>query len=83
MRLLLLNLLFSLTVFGQNPQTKTFIETLCSPSFHGRGYVNQGDSIAANYNAKSFQEIGLLPLTESYFQSFTFPVQTFPGACEL
>jgi aminopeptidase YwaD len=83
MRLLLLNLFFSLTVFGQNPQTKTFIETLCSPSFHGRGYVNNGDSIAANYIAKSFQEIGLLPLTESYFQEFSFPVQTFPGACEL
>jgi hypothetical protein len=83
MRLLLLNLFFSLTVFGQNPQTKTFIETLCSPSFHGRGYVNNGDSIAANYIAKGFQEIGLLPLTESYFQEFNFPVQTFPRACEL
>jgi hypothetical protein len=83
MRLLLLSFFFSLTVFGQNPQTKSFIETLCSPSFHGRGYVNHGDSIAANYIAKSFQEIGLLPLAGSYFQEFNFPVQTFPGACEL
>jgi hypothetical protein len=83
MRLLLLSLFFSLSVFGQNPQTKTFIETLCSPAFHGRGYVNHGDSIAANYIAKSFQEIGLLPLAGSYFQEFNFPVQTFPGACEL
>jgi aminopeptidase YwaD len=83
MRLLLLSFFFSLTVFGQNPQTKTFIETLCSPSFHGRGYVNHGDSIAANYIAKSFQEIGLLPFAGSYFQEFNFPVQTFPGACEL
>jgi hypothetical protein len=83
MRLLLLSFFFSFTVFGQNPQTKTFIETLCSPSFHGRGYVNHGDSMAANYIAKSFQEIGLLPLAGSYFQEFNFPVQTFPGACEL
>jgi hypothetical protein len=83
MRLLLLSFFFSLTVFGQNPQTKTFIETLCSPSFHGRGYVNHGDSIAANYISKSFQEIGLLPFAGSYFQEFNFPVQTFPGACEL
>lgn len=83
MRLLLLSLFFSLRVFGQNPQTKTFIETLCSPSFHGRGYVNGGDSIAADFIAKSFQEIGLKPLGENYFQEFHFPVQTFPGACEL
>jgi aminopeptidase YwaD len=83
MRLLLLSFFFSFTVFGQNTQTKNFIETLCSPSFHGRGYVNYGDSIAADYIAKSFKEIGLLPLATSYFQEFNFPVQTFPGACEL
>jgi hypothetical protein len=83
MRLLLLNLIFSVAVFGQNNLTKTFVETLCSPSFHGRGYVNGGDSIAANFIAKNFQEIGLKPVGESFFQSFSFPVQTFPGVCEL
>jgi hypothetical protein len=75
MRLLLLSFFFSLTVFGQNPQTKTFIETLCSPSFHGRGYVNHGDSIAANYIAKSFQEIGLLP--EAIFRNLIFRFKPF------
>ncbi len=83
MRLLILSCLLTFSVFGQNQLTKTYIETLCSPSFHGRGYVNAGDSIAANYIAKSFQEIGLKPLGENYFQEFNFPVQTFPGACEL
>jgi hypothetical protein len=83
MRLLLLNFFVSVAVFGQNNLTKTFVETLCSPSFHGRGYVNGGDSIAANFIAKNFQEIGLKPVGESFFQSFSFPVQTFPGVCEL
>ena len=83
MRLLLLNCLFSFAVFGQNNLTKSFVETLCSPQFHGRGYVNGGDSISANFIAKSFEEIGLLPLAGSYFQDFNFSVQTFPGACEL
>ena len=83
MRLLLLNFFFSFAVFGQNNLTKSFVETLCSPSFHGRGYVNGGDSIAASYIAKSFQEIGLSPFEGGYFQEFRFPVQTFPGACEL
>jgi hypothetical protein len=83
MRLLLLSCLLTFSVFGQNQLTKTYIETLCSPSFHGRGYVNGGDSIAADFIAKSFKEIGLKPLGENYFQEFHFPVQTFPGACEL
>jgi len=83
MRLLLLSCLLTFSVFGQNQLTKTYIETLCSPSFHGRGYVNGGDSIAADFIANSFKEIGLKPLGETYFQEFHFPVQTFPGACEL
>jgi hypothetical protein len=83
MRLLFLSFFFSLTVFGQNNLTKTYIENLCSPAFHGRGYVNGGDSIAAQFIAKQFHEVGLKPLNGSHFQTFTFPVQTFPGACEL
>jgi aminopeptidase YwaD len=83
MRLLILSCLLAFSVFGQNQLTKTYIETLCSPSFHGRGYVNGGDSIAAGFISKSFQEIGLKPFDENYFQEFHFPVQTFPGACEL
>ena len=83
MRLLLLSFLFSCAVFGQNNLTKSFVETLCSPSFHGRGYVNGGDSLAAHFIAKSFKEIGLKPFEGSYFQEFHFPVQTFPGAGEL
>jgi hypothetical protein len=83
MRLLLLNFFFTFTVFGQNDLTKSFVETLCSPQFHGRGYVDGGDSIAAHFIAKSFEEIGIKPFEGSYFQEFHFPVQTFPGACEL
>lgn len=83
MRLLLLSCLLSVSVYGQNTLTKSLIETLCSSAFHGRGYVNGGDSIAATYIAEQFQKIGLKPYNGSYFQSFTFPVQSFPGVCEL
>ena len=72
MRLLLLSFLLTFSVFGQDQLTKTYIETLCSPSFHGRGYVNGGDSIAADFIAKSFQEIGLSPFDGDYFQEFHF-----------
>lgn len=83
MRHLLLSLCFSATVFGQSEQVKSYIQTLCSPDFHGRGYVNGGDSIAAQFIAKNFHDIGLKPIDKGYFQTFEFPVQSFPGACEL
>lgn len=56
------------------------IKTLSSPAFRGRGYVKNGDKIAAAFIAKEFKKSGLLPLNKgSYFQDFSFPVNTFPG----
>jgi len=83
MRTIFLISLISFQLLGQTERVKNFTKQLCSPEFHGRGYVNGGDSIAANYIAKTFQEIGLLPLNGTYFQSFTYPVNTFPNRMEL
>ena len=83
MRIALLISLCSLQLFAQTQRVKDFTNQLCSPEFHGRGYVNAGDSIAANYISKTFQEIGLQPLNGTYFQSFTFPVNTFPSKMEV
>ncbi|MFM7682571.1 MAG: M28 family metallopeptidase [Bacteroidota bacterium] len=69
------------SAFSQSDRIKVFTKTLCSPEFHGRGYVKGGDSTASDYIAKAFKKIGLKPVGKSYFQSFVFPVQTFPGAC--
>jgi aminopeptidase YwaD len=79
--ILLITLHFSL--FSQSKRIKEFTKTLCSPDFHGRGYVNGGDSIAAEYIAKTFQDIGLKPFNGSYFQSFSFSVNAFPGIISL
>ena len=68
--------------FSQQIDFRKFTEELCSPQFHGRGYVNQGDSIASNYISAAFKDVGLVPLSnsnDSFFQSFSFPVNTFPG----
>jgi aminopeptidase YwaD len=67
------------SLFSQTEQIKEFTKKLCSPEFHGRGYVSSGDSLAAEYIAKTYQEIGLKPFNGTYFQSFTFSVNTFPG----
>ena len=54
------------------------IEDLTSPDMHGRGYVNGGDSIAAEYIAEQYKKLGACKFESSYFQRFSFPVNTFP-----
>lgn len=56
------------------------VDTLTSAHFHGRGYVNAGDSLAAEYIAAQFARIGLLPVKKNFFQPFTFNVNSFPDS---
>ncbi len=62
---------------------RTVVDTLAAPSMHGRGYVNKGDSIAADYIKKEFQRFGVKPLSRELYQRFNFPVNTFPGEMEI
>ena len=55
------------------------IRKLSSPSFDGRGYYKQGDNKAAKFIREEFIKAGLADVNGSYFQSFQFPVNTFPG----
>jgi hypothetical protein len=64
--------------FSQVDDVKRIVKHLCSPELHGRGYVNEGDSIAAEFIAREFQTIGLKTIGKSYFQALHFPVNTFP-----
>lgn len=61
-------------------QAKQYVETLASPEFHGRGYVQGGDSIAADWIAKQFDRIGLDQLNGTRFERFHFPVNIFPDS---
>ena len=70
--------------FAQQFDYRESTAILCSPQFHGRGYVSGGDSIAASFIANSFKEIGLSAYPNSnFFQSFDFPVNTFPNTMEV
>jgi hypothetical protein len=75
--------LTKLVAFGQKSEVERITKTLCSPEFHGRGYVNKGDSIAAEFIAAEFKSLGLKPLKKSYFQSFNLNVNTFPNEMTL
>lgn len=80
-KFILFFLLFNTVLaYGQIEEVRRVTQTLCSPAFHGRGYVKKGDSIAAEFIAAEFKKIGLKPLKKSYFQSFPLAVNTFPSS---
>ena len=71
-------------LWAQNKETaKGIINELSAPEMHGRGYVAGGDSLAANYIAGKMFEMGLQNFGNSYFQSFNFNVNTFPGEMDI
>lgn len=59
------------------------IDTLSSSGFHGRGYVQQGDKKAALFIAEEFQRLGLRKYNSSYFQPYSFSMNTLPGKLEV
>ncbi len=62
---------------------KEVVGTLASDKYKGRGYVDNGDKLAAEFIRSEFEKIGLLPYSNNYNQSFTTPVNTFPNAISL
>lgn len=62
---------------------RKIIDTLTSPSMHGRGYVNDGDKIAADFISNELFKLGLFNFGESYFQPFEIPINTFPDTMEV
>ncbi len=52
------------------------LSQLCSPEFGGRGYVDNGDKIAAKYISKNFKQWGLKAFSDNYYQKFKFPINT-------
>lgn len=59
------------------------VSTLASDEFKGRGYVGNGDKLAADYIRNEFKEIGLKSFSKNYTQNFTTPVNTFPNKLTL
>ena len=76
-------LIFILGLYNSYSQdidyARATIKTLCSPEFHGRGYVNKGDKIAAKFIKKEIENIGLSSFEGNYFQKFNFSVNSFPN----
>lgn len=73
---------FVLTFFKLSAQdtvyVRSMIDTLSSPGYFGRGYVNKGDQKAANFIANEFKRQQAKPFNNSYLQTVSFPINTFP-----
>lgn len=70
--------LCSPAIAQENPFRK-HVDKLCSDELYGRGYVMKGDSLAADYIKSVFQKLELKPaFKESFYQEFSFEVNTFP-----
>jgi aminopeptidase YwaD len=84
-RILTLFFVFPAVAFSQDLAFgKKMVDTLTSSSFWGRGYTNDGMKKAADFLAAQFESYGLKPLKgKSFFQNFSYPVNTFPGKMEV
>ncbi len=75
-------LIFSLlyqTGFSQDLNyVRYLVDTLSSPTMAGRGYVDGGLEIAADFIAAQFDSLGIAPLFDQRFQPFDHPVNSFP-----
>jgi aminopeptidase YwaD len=71
---------YCIASFAQDvPYAKEVVAVLASPEMKGRGYVERGDRKAADFIAKEFEKFGLKKFDKTYFQSYTTPVNSFPG----
>jgi aminopeptidase YwaD len=73
-----------LSVKAQDAENvRGIMNTLCAADMHGRGYVNHGDSLAANYIAERFSNEYLQAFSGGYFQDFNLDINTFPGEMQV
>ena len=84
LKFLLILLLAQTLVLAQDKEhVRVNLDALCAPGMHGRGYVEHGDSLAADYIAGKFADEHVLGFNDSYFQNFSFNVNTFPNEMQL
>ena len=64
---------------------RSHIAILADTSMHGRGYVNKGREQASKYIQAEFTRSTVKPVgkRKSFVQTYSFPVNTFPGKMEL
>lgn len=81
--LIIIAAFFYLFTNAQNiDYAQSIISELSSEKYHGRGYYKKGDIKASKYLKKEFKKY-CKSLDSDYYQSFSFPVNTFPGKMDI
>ena len=71
--------LLSASIWAQDMNyTRKVIKELSSDAYFGRGYINNGDSIAAVYLSAEMKKLKLKSFEPNYYQAYTTPINTFP-----
>jgi aminopeptidase YwaD len=82
--ILLVSILVAFQVSAQNLEyAREVLNELCSDALAGRGYVDDGDNAAAYYIEQEFKNHDLFAWDYNFYQTFSFPVNTFPENVEL
>ena len=75
-------LIIALTSLQSIAQDKAYakkvVQDLCTEEMAGRGYIDNGVNKAADYIAEEFRKMKMKKFKGSYFQNFSFPINTFP-----
>lgn len=58
------------------------IDSLCSPSFYGRAYTNNGANKAADFIASEFRYLNLQKFNSSYYQPYYLSINSFSKTIE-
>ena len=58
---------------------REILNTICSESYHGRGYAMGGAEKTADFIVKQLKKNGLKKFNKNYFQNFDIRVNTFAG----
>lgn len=69
---------FQLLSAQNREKAQNYIRELCTDEMAGRGYVNNGVNIAADYLEDKFKSTGLEPVDGKYKHPFTLNVNTIP-----
>lgn len=64
-------------------EVEKHLRILSSKSLAGRGYVKNGEQKAARYIAKKFNKYALSAIKDSYFQKYSFAINSFPKKISL
>lgn len=69
---------------------RAYVDSLCAPRYSGRGYVNNGDRLAAGYIQRQFERLGMKRVdqlveggVQGWLDEFTMDVNTFPDSCKV